>query len=69
MLDTSFSVRAENHDRFAALYAPLSGGGLSNVNRGAASNEAREPPGWPCKNLQAKVRFCNQPQFILVVVA
>ena len=43
MLDTSFSVRAENHVRFAALYAPLSGGGLSNVNRGAASNEPCAP--------------------------
>lgn len=42
MCDTGFHVRAENHDRFAALYAPLSGGDLSNVSNASASHEKRE---------------------------
>jgi CubicO group peptidase (beta-lactamase class C family) len=37
MSDTGFHVKAENRDRFSALYNPLSGGDMSNV--GKASKE------------------------------
>jgi len=33
MVDTGFEVKAENQGRFSALYAPLSGGDMSNVAR------------------------------------
>lgn len=37
---TGFHVQAEHQERFAALYAPLSGGDLSNVGRTPADNPA-----------------------------
>ena len=39
MLETGFHVSAENHDRFAALYAPLSGGGMSSVAKKPDASE------------------------------
>jgi CubicO group peptidase (beta-lactamase class C family) len=45
MLDTGFSVAPENHHRFAALYAPLSGGDLSSVGRAPANAGAAEQRG------------------------
>lgn len=37
MHDTGFSVAPENHPRFAALYAPASGGDMSSVGRAPAN--------------------------------
>ncbi len=38
MQDTGFHVDANNHDRFASLYAPLSGGDLSDVGKATVSD-------------------------------
>lgn len=42
MKDTGFHVKEENHDRFAALYAPLSGADMSNVGKNESVYEKRE---------------------------
>ena len=42
MRDTGFQVEPKNHSRFASLYAPLSGGDLSNVGQQTVSAQIRE---------------------------
>lgn len=42
MRDTGFHVDAKNHARFASLYAPLSGGDLSNVAQQSAATQVRD---------------------------
>jgi len=44
MFDTDFHVQPENHDRFSALYTPLSGGDMSSI-ASSSSNKADEPSG------------------------
>lgn len=45
MADAGFYVREENHDRFAANYAPLAGGDMSNVGRLTAPASLETRPG------------------------
>lgn len=40
MADTDFHVAADNHDRLASLYAPASGGDMSNVGKASQSHSA-----------------------------
>ncbi len=42
MDDTGFHVEEKNHDRFAALYAPMSGGDMSNVGKSQAVFEKKQ---------------------------
>lgn len=45
MAEAGFQVRPELRERFAALYAPLSGGDMSSVGRAAPSDSAAEERG------------------------
>jgi CubicO group peptidase (beta-lactamase class C family) len=40
MRDAGFHVQEGNHDRFAACYAPIVGGGLSNIGKTPSAEEA-----------------------------
>jgi CubicO group peptidase (beta-lactamase class C family) len=42
MIDTGFQVEEINHDRFTAMYSPISGGGMANVGKPVASNIDRK---------------------------
>jgi CubicO group peptidase (beta-lactamase class C family) len=45
MVDTGFHVKPENHQRFAALYGPLSGGDMSSVASTTKSDTAAQRGG------------------------
>jgi len=57
MIDAGFHVKAENHSRFASLYAPLSGGDMSNVGRVAMEGQAEERGGLKLQEAAAGSRF------------
>ena len=56
MDDTAFHVDPSKHDRFAALYAPLSGGDMSSVGKTIAA-EPEERGGLKLQEAAAKSRF------------
>lgn len=57
MVDTGFSVAPEHRARFASLYAPLSGGDLSNVGRAAANPGEPERGGLKLQEAAGASRF------------
>jgi len=62
MGDTAFSVAPQNQSRFAALYAPLSGGDMSSVGR--KSSAPSEQPRGGLKQMESSLQssYFNQPK-------
>ena len=62
MGDTGFSVAPQNQSRFAALYAPLSGGDMSSVGR--KSSAPSEQPRGGLKQMESSLQssYFNQPK-------
>ena len=57
MCDTGFHVAEGNHDRFAALYAPLRGGDMSSVARAASAAEVAARGGLKLQDSAVDSRF------------
>jgi CubicO group peptidase (beta-lactamase class C family) len=57
MVDAGFHVAKQNHDRFAACYAPLSGGGLSGIGRAPTPEEVAARRGLKLQDPAAGSRF------------
>ncbi len=57
MVDTAFHVAPENHDRFAALYVPASGGDMSSVGRAVQSAETAPRGGLKLQESAGVSRF------------
>jgi CubicO group peptidase (beta-lactamase class C family) len=57
MADTGFHVELKNHDRFASLYAPLSGGDMSSVARTPSAAEVAQREGLKLQEAAATSRF------------
>lgn len=62
MSDTGFHVEPANHDRFAALYAPLSGGDLSNVAKVPSDPDIADRGGLKLQESASKSRFLEPPK-------
>jgi CubicO group peptidase (beta-lactamase class C family) len=57
MSDTGFHVDPSNHARFSALYAPKTGGGMSNVGNKTATVTTQERGGLKLQESSEKSRF------------
>jgi len=57
MVDTGFHVAEGKHDRFAALYTPVTGGGMSSVGRTTRSDEQEERGGIKLEESAGKSRY------------
>ena len=62
MSDTGFHVEPANHDRFAALYAPLSGGDLSNVAKASSDSDIADRGGLKLQESASESRFLEPPK-------
>ncbi len=62
MTDTGFHVEEKNHDRFTAMYSPISGAGLANVGSTAAANISREG-GLKLQETASKSRYLSPATF------
>lgn len=62
MVDAGFHVRAENHSRFASLYAPKSGGDLSSVGKPGGQIPLSERGGLKLQEAALKSRFLEPAQ-------
>ncbi len=62
MSDTGFHVSPENHNRFAALYAPLSGGGMSSVAKKPDASEVAMRGGLKLTEGSTDSRFLQPTQ-------
>ena len=59
MVDTGFHVDEDNHSRFAALYAPLTGGDMSSVGKAQAADDPSARGGLKLQESSVGSRFLS----------
>jgi CubicO group peptidase (beta-lactamase class C family) len=62
MHDTAFQVKAENRDRFSALYAPANGVDMSSVGKAALNDKKENRLGLTLQEGSSKSRYFNAPK-------
>lgn len=62
MTDTGFHVHEDNHARFSALYAPQTGGGMGNVGKKTAPEEAQARGGLKLQESSQRSRYMRPAQ-------